>query len=184
LGSYVGGGYAGLAGYGGYAGMATGYPGFGASYGGYSPYGGAYAGYGNSSYGANPGYGSYGGSSGGYSGSYGSSGDVYNSDLRTGSSLIEAQGRLAVQLEQAKLTREQAKQAGIQTRRQLFDEFCMSAPICRALPRDRSIWRPRTCAAVKARHPSPKSIPARPSMTYSAISKITGGRFKKGDHHA
>jgi hypothetical protein len=84
-----GGGYAGLAGYGGY-------PGFGGGYGG------------SSSYGAYPGYGGYGGNYGSSSNSYGSSGDPYGGDLRAGSSIIEAQGRLAVQLEQAKLTRERA----------------------------------------------------------------------------
>jgi hypothetical protein len=124
FGSYLGGGYAGLAGYGGYPGIGPGYAGYGATYGGYSPYGGAYAGYGgSSSYGANPGYGGYGGNSGGSSNSYGSSGDPYSGDVRAGSSTSEAQGRLAVQLEQAKLTRERAKQARVATRRQLFDEI-------------------------------------------------------------
>jgi hypothetical protein len=83
---------------------------------GYGGYGGGYGGYGG-------GYGGYGGGYGGSPGSYNSSSDPYSGYLRGGASIIDAQGKLVVQLQEAKLTREQAKQAEVKTRRQLFDEF-------------------------------------------------------------
>jgi hypothetical protein len=97
---------------------------YGTALGGYNLYGSAYPGYGSSSsYGAYPGYGGSSSNYGNSSNSYGSSSDPYSGDPRAASSIIEAQGRLGVQLEQAKLTREQAKQAQVVTRRQHFDEI-------------------------------------------------------------
>jgi hypothetical protein len=69
-------------------------------------------------------YGGYGGN-GGYGGypSYQSYYDPYSGYLKGGASIIEAQGKLKIQLSEADLVREQARSAEIDNRRKLFDEI-------------------------------------------------------------
>jgi hypothetical protein len=89
-------------------------------------YGSAYANPYASLY-ANPvgGYGGYG--TGGYGtgspGSYTSSYDPYGGYLRGSANVIDSQGKLVLQLEQARQTHEKTRQARIDTRRKLFEEL-------------------------------------------------------------
>src|SRR5262249_42424122 len=103
------------AGGGGYAAMATGgygLPGYGGGAALSSASGLPYStGYGGGGYGDNnP-----------YTSPYGES--AAGGFLRGTADVINSQGKLVIQLEQAKITKEQAKQAMIDTRRRLFDEI-------------------------------------------------------------
>jgi hypothetical protein len=66
----------------------------------------------------------YGGAGyGGTANSYGSSYDPTSGLLRGAAEVVSSQGSLVLRLEQANLTREQARQARVATRRKLFDEI-------------------------------------------------------------
>jgi hypothetical protein len=119
LASPYGGGYGSP--YGGYGTpYASLYTSAGAGYGGYGGYGGGASPAYMTSYGAS-GYGS-GGYGTGSSTPYNSYSDPYAGFLRGTADVINAQGKLEVQLQEAKGKREKAEQAKIDTRRRLFDE--------------------------------------------------------------
>src|SRR5262249_33144289 len=65
----------------------------------------------------------YGGYGSGYGSPYYPSYDPYSGFLRGTADVINSQGNLVNQLEQAKVVKEQAKQAAIDTRRKLLDKI-------------------------------------------------------------
>jgi hypothetical protein len=102
---------------------------------GYNPYPSAVSVYGsNPTFNPNLGYGTlansylstgagYGGYGGGYSDPYSYGWDPWGGSLRGVADIVGAQGRFAVSMEQSRLTREQRRQAEVDTRRKIFDEW-------------------------------------------------------------